>query len=201
MPPAAPPKFPSPLTTTLIPTPIASKYSPDHGFESDNLTLKDGAAAPTPAVLLNRKASPQYYITLTITDPAAVTYTTTILLGDDYPGPSTTDPVQQSASTQTLTAAAPKSPGLSSGSVAGIIIGVLGGLAVLAGVFYVWMLRARQWKTTHKKRKRKKKKKKKTTWFTFKFRFKKSKKRRRSRRSSTSTGGKWRQDVRLGMGC
>jgi cell wall integrity and stress response component len=203
MPPAAPPKFSSPLTTSPVPTPTASKDSPDHGFESDNLTLKDGAAAPTPApaVFLNREAGPQYYITLTITDPAEVTYTTTILLGNDYPGASPTDPVQQSASTQTITAAATQNPGLSSGSVAGIIIGVLGGLAVLAAVFYVWMIRARQGQPEPKKRRRHRKKKKKTTWFNFKFKFQKGKKRRRSRRSSTSTGGKWRLHVRLGMSC
>jgi len=190
MPPAAPPKLFSPLTTTRIPIPTASQHSLGHTFESENLTLKDGAPAPTQAILLNRAADPQYYITLTITDPAEVIYTTTILLGNDYPGSSPTDPVQQSASSPTLSAAAPKSSGLSAGSVGGIIIGVIGGLAVLAGVFYLYMLRAGQGNGGKKKKKRKKKKKKKkaATWWTFKFNFRRSKRRRRSRRGSTSTG-------------
>jgi len=160
------------------------------------LILKDEAAAPTLADLLNREAGPQYYITLTITSVADI-FTTTILLGNDYPSSAPTDPVQQSASTATITPAAPPSSSLSAGSIAGIVIGVLGGVSVLAGVFYIYLLRARQWERTRKKGHRKKKKKNKNTWFTFKFKFKKNKKKRRSRRSSTSTRSKSIPDVRV----
>jgi hypothetical protein len=202
MSPIVPPVFRSPLTTpTLrIQSPTVSQYSLDNGFESDKLALTARAALPTLADLLNRKARPQYYITLTITS-LVDTYTTTILLGDNYPV-SPTDPVQQSASNPTLTPAGVPSSGVSPGNVAGIVIGVLGSVAVLAGILYVYMLRAMQWKRekTGKKRRRKKKKKQ-TTWFTFNFKFKKGKKKRRSRRSSTSTGGRSRLDPGLKLKC
>jgi hypothetical protein len=200
MSPIVPARFRSPLTTPRFPAPTASEYSPRHDGLYDYLTLTNGAAEPTPAALLDRYAAPQqYYVTLTITLPSDVVYTTTILLGDDFPTALPTDPIQQSTSQPTLTpAAVQKTDSNNPGNVAGIIIGVLGGLAVLAGVFYVYTLRARQYLASNKsvsgsRRKRKKKKRKKskkTTWFTFKFKWKKDKKRRRSRRSSMSTAGK-----------
>jgi hypothetical protein len=202
MSPVVPSEFRSPLTSTAhIPTLIVSAYSPDHGLGSDNLALTARAAVPTPADLLNREAGPQYYITLTVTSLVDA-YTTTILLGDNYPASSQTDPVQQSASTTTLAPAAVQNSSLSPGSVAAIIIGVLGGIAVLAWVIYVYMLRIRQWQRENGKSvKKRKKKKKKSNWFILNFKFKKSKKRRRSRRSSTSTGGKSRRETRPKMRC
>lgn len=210
MPPIIPARFRSPLNTPSIPAPTVSEYSPHHGGQYDYLTLQDEGAAPTPAALLNRNPEPQYYVTLTITLPYEV-YTTTVLLGDNFPTPPPpTIPVQQSASQPTLTPATAQNPSSTGGNVAGIVIGVLGSLAVLAGIYYVFLLRARQLRrfssgtsTTRtestrkrkhkKKRKRKKKKKSKTTvtWFTsVRFRWMKSKPGKRSRRSSTSTASK-----------
>jgi hypothetical protein len=209
MSPIVPARFRSPLTTSRLPAPTVSEYSPHHEGEYDYLSLQDRAAEPTPVALQGRSPDPQYYVTLTITLPTEI-YTTTILLGDTFPTPLPTAPVQQSASQPTLAPAAAQNPNSTPGNVAGIVIGVLGSIAVLAGIYYVWLLRARQLRrfpsgtstttrtsrtsrTTRSKRRRRKKKRKsktKKTWFTFKFRLKKSKKRRRSRRSSTSTGGK-----------
>jgi len=167
------------------------------------LNLEKGVAAPTPAVLLDRYANPQQnYVTLTITLPNEI-YTTTILLGDTFPtSATTTDPVQQSASSPTLSSAAVQNADSSnSGYIAGIIIGILGGLAVLAGVFYVYTLRARQYLASNKsvsgsrstrrrkKKKRRKKGKKGSPWFKFDFKWRKTKKKGRSRRSSMSTAG------------
>ncbi|KAH8777917.1 hypothetical protein F5882DRAFT_158049 [Hyaloscypha sp. PMI_1271] len=210
MSPIVPARFRSPLTTPRLPAPTESEYRPHHEGEYDYLTLQDRAAAPTPAALQGRYPDPQYYVTLTITLPTGP-YTTTILLGDTSPTPLPTAPVQQSASQPTLTPAAPQNPNSTPGNVAGIVIGVLGSFAVLAGIYYVWLLRARQLRSSRrfssgtstttrtsrtsrsKRRRRKKKRKSKTKnpWLKFKlnFKLKKSKKRRRSRRSSTSTGG------------
>jgi transposase len=161
--------------------------------------LTNGAAEPTPIALLDRYASPQQlYVTLTITLPSEEVYTTTILLGDDFPTSLPSDPVQQSTSQPTLTPAAVQNTDSNNpGNVAGIIIGVLGGLAVLAGVFYVYTLRARQYLASNKsvsgsrkrRKKKKRKKSKKSAWFVFKFKLQ-GKKRRRSRRSSMSTASK-----------
>jgi hypothetical protein len=203
MSPIAPARFRFPLTTPHRPAPTASEYSPHYEREYDYLTLKEGVVAPTPAALLDRYANPQqYYVTLTITLPNEI-YTTTILLGDSFTtSAAATDPVQQSASSPTLSSAGIQNADSSnSGTVAGIIIGVLGGLAVLAGVFYVYTLRARQYLASNKSvsgsrstRRRKKKKRKKgkkgSPWFKFDFKWKKTKKKGRSRRSSMSTAGK-----------
>jgi hypothetical protein len=214
MSPIVPARFRSPLTTPRLPAPTVSEYQPHHEGEYDYLTLQDRAAAPTQAALQGRYPDPQYYVTLTITLPTGL-YTTTILLGDTFTTPLPTAPVQQSASQPTLTPAAAQNPNSTPGNVAGIVIGVLGSLAVLAGIYYVWLLRARQLRssrrfssgtstttrttrtsrTSRSKRRRRKKKRKtkrKNPWLKFKLKFKlkKSKKRRRSRRSSTSTGGK-----------
>jgi hypothetical protein len=205
MSPIVPARFRFPLTTPRLPAPTASEYSPNYGGDYDYLTLEKGVATPTPAVLLDRYASPQQnYVTLTITLPNEIIYTTTILLGDTFPtSPAPTDPVQQSASSQTLSPAAVQNADSSnSGYIAGIIIGVLGGLALLAGVFYVYTLRARQHLASNKsvsgsrstRRRRKKKKRKKgkkgSPWFKFDFKWRKTKKKGRSRRSSMSTAGK-----------
>jgi hypothetical protein len=156
----------------------------------------------------------QQYVTLTVTLPSEEIYTTTILLGDSFPTAALpTDPVQQSVDQATLTPAAAQNPSNNGGNIAGIVIGVLGSIAVLAGIYYVYLLRARQLRkissgtstitrSSRKKKKRKKKKKKrrsstttattvtttKAPFFTFKLRFfKKKKRRRKSRRSSMST--------------
>ncbi len=204
MPPIVPARFRFPLTTSHLPAPTASGYSPHYGGDYDYLPLEEGVAAPTPAALLDRYASPQQtYVTLTITLSSEI-YTTTILLGDTFPtSAAPTDPVQQSASSPTLSPAAVQNADSSnSGYIAGIIIGVLGGLAVLAGVFYVYTLRARQYLASNKsvsgsrstRRRRKKKKRKKgkkgSPWFKFDIKWRRTKKKGRSRRSSMSTAGK-----------
>ena len=204
MPPIAPARFRFPLTPSRLPAPTVSEHTLHYGGDYDYMTLEKGVAAPTPAVLLDRYANPQQnYVTLTITLPNEI-YTTTILLGDTFPtSAAPTDPVQQSASSPTLSSAAVQNADSSnSGYIAGIIIGVLGGLAVLAGVFYVYTLRARQYLASNKsvsgsrstrrrkKKKRRKKGKKGSPWFKFDFKWRKTKKKGRSRRSSMSTAGK-----------
>ncbi|PMD17331.1 hypothetical protein NA56DRAFT_648753 [Hyaloscypha hepaticicola] len=204
MPPIAPARFRFPLTPSRLPAPTVSEYSPHYGGDYDYLTLEKEVVAPTPAALLDRYASPQQnYVTLTITLPNELPYTTTILLGDTFPtSAAPTDPVQQSASSPTLSPAAIQNADSSnSGYIAGIIIGVLGGLAVLAGVFYVYTLRARQYLSSNKsvsgsrstRRRRKKKKRRKgkkgSPWFKFDFKWRTTKKKGRSRRSSMSTAG------------
>lgn len=198
-----PARFPSLLTRPVLPAPTVSEYSPHHESEYGYLTLQDRAVSPTPAAVQERSPQ-QEYITLTITLPSEEVYTTTILLGDSLPTAALpTDPVQQSASQPTLTAGASQNPN-SGGNIAGIVIGVLGSVAVLAGIYYVYLLRARQLrkvssgtstitrsssrKKHHKKKKKKKKGTPKAPLFTFKLRFRK-KRRRRSRRSSMSTTG------------
>jgi len=199
-----PARFPSLLTRPLPPAPTVSEYSPHDGSEYGYLTLQDRAVAPTPGAV-QRRSPQQEYVTLTITLPSEEVYTTTILLGDSIPTAALpTDPIQQTATQPTLTAAAPQNPS-SGGNIAGIVIGVLGSVCVLAGIYYVYLLRARQLhkissgtstitrsSSRRKKHKKKKKKKKKSTpkapLFTFKLRFGK-KRRRRSRRSSMSTTG------------
>ena len=196
MSPIIPPRFRSALTTRLLPSFTIHRLE-DVKPRSGNLILKDIAAAPTPAALVERKADPQNFVTLTVSQPSEAVYVTTILLGDSYPAP-TERAQQQTSNSQTLTPARATNQGTSAGTIAGIIIGVLGGLAVLTAVFYVWILRARQWeremetkkgKPRKRRKKKKKHKKKKSTWYTFRFKFKKSKKKGRSRRSSTSTRG------------
>src|SRR5882724_11544487 len=143
MSPIVPARFRSPLTTPCFPAPTVSEYSPHHKGEYDYLTLQDGAAVPSPAALLKRKPEPQYYVTLTITLPYEV-YTTTVLLGDNFPTPPPlTIAVQQSASQPTHTPATVQNSNNTGGNVAGFVIGVLGSLAVLAGIYYVYLLRAR----------------------------------------------------------
>ena len=203
-----PARIPSPLTTPFLPAPTVSDYSPHYGSEYGYLTLQNRGAAPTPAAVQERYPQ-QQYITLTITLPTEEVYTTTILLGDSVPtAPLPTNPVQQSAAQPTLSAAASQNPN-SGGNVAGIVIGVLGSVAVLAGIYYVYLLRARQLRkissgtstitrSSRKKGHRKKKKKKKKSTakaplFTFKLSFRK-KRRRRSRRSSMSTTGEYRSE-------
>jgi len=196
-----PARIPSLLTPPLLPAPTVSEYSPHYGSEYGYLTLQERAAAPSPAVLQERNPQ-QQYVTLTITLPSDQIYTTTILLGDSVPtAPIPTNPIQQSAAQPTLSVANPKNPN-SGGSVAGIVIGVLGSVAVLAGIYYVYLLRARQLhkvssgtstitkssgrRRRHKKKKKKKKSTAKAPFFTFKLSFRKKRK-RRSRRSSMST--------------
>ncbi|PMD46112.1 hypothetical protein L207DRAFT_523543 [Hyaloscypha variabilis F] len=208
-----PARIPSLLTAPLLPAPTVSEYLHHYGSEFDYLTLQDRAAVPTPAPVQERYAQ-QQYVTLTVTLPSEEIYTTTILLGDSFPTAALpTDPVQQSVDQATLTPAAAQNPSNNGGNVAGIVIGVLGSIAVLAGIYYVYLLRARQLRKissgtstitrSSRKKKRKKKKKKrrsstttattvtttKAPFFTFKLRFfkKKKKKRRKSRRSSMST--------------
>jgi hypothetical protein len=101
-----------------------------------------------------------YYITLTVTAQTG-TYITSVLLGDSFPT-STTDPIPtpepQSAVSTSPSTPSPSTtvqhPGISTGAIAGIIIGVLGGLSLLVGAFYVYLLRSRKFKRGKRRKRR-----------------------------------------------
>ncbi|KAG4439918.1 hypothetical protein IFR05_004593 [Cadophora sp. M221] len=86
------------------------------------------------------------YITLTITRSTG-TYVTLVELGD----PSF--PTAYSA-----TQASPKrrvqNPGIPTGTIVGIVVGIFGGVMLLMGVFYVYLLRARHLKLVRRRRRR-----------------------------------------------
>lgn len=92
------------------------------------------------------------YVTLSITLPYT-TYLTTILLGDSFPTtdantlvPTTYAVPTSSSNTRVQT------PGISTGAIVGIVVGLIVGFSALLGVFYVYLLRAREAKRRRRRR-------------------------------------------------
>jgi len=104
------------------------------------------------------------FITLLITYPTS-TFTTFILLGNPASSTQTlVAPTTYSVSSDTYPAINnDANPGLSAGTLAGIVVGCIGSFILLLGVGYVYLLRARQGKRFDKRfgGKRVKRKKKK----------------------------------------
>jgi hypothetical protein len=171
MSPVTPPKLLFPPSSVPSPNPI-----PDHASSStpiDETTLK---IISVPDIVLlpedNHDPDPNdieleprdggYYITLTVTTQTG-TYITSLLLGDSFPTSSpTSDPTpnpiptpepQSAVSTSTPTPSV-QHPGISTGAIAGIIIGVLGGLSLLVGAFYIYLLRSKKYKKGKRRKKR-----------------------------------------------
>ncbi|KAH9211344.1 hypothetical protein DL95DRAFT_448272 [Leptodontidium sp. 2 PMI_412] len=86
------------------------------------------------------------YITLTITGSSG-TYATLVELGD----PSF--PTAYSA-TQATPKRRVQNPGVPTGTIVGIVVGIFGGVMLLMGVFYVYLLRARHLKRVRRRRRR-----------------------------------------------
>ncbi|KAK0125644.1 hypothetical protein ONS96_009479 [Cadophora gregata f. sp. sojae] len=87
------------------------------------------------------------YITLTVTRSSG-TYVTLVELGD------TTLPTSyQVTQSQTTTSRIPD-PGIPTGTIVGIVVGISLGVLALVGVFYVYLLRARHLKRIRRRRKR-----------------------------------------------
>jgi hypothetical protein len=110
------------------------------------------AAIPTRPVEINEKDSGYEYVTLTVTSPYT-TYITTILLGDSFPTTNveslqpTTYAVPSSSSNTKV-----QTPGIATGTIVGIVVGLIFGFLSLFGVFYVYLLRARQAKRRRQRR-------------------------------------------------
>jgi hypothetical protein len=183
MSPVAPPKLLFPPSLVPSPTPIldhASSSTPIDRAE-DGITLKNISVPdivqlpednngnppdPDPTTsehdieLEPRDGGSSYYITLTVTAQSG-TYITSVLLEDSFPT-STTDPIPtaepQSAVSTSPSTPSPSTtvqhPGISSGAIAGIIIGILGGLSLLVGAFYVYLLRSRKYKKGKRRKRR-----------------------------------------------
>ncbi|TVY85499.1 hypothetical protein LSUE1_G000223 [Lachnellula suecica] len=118
--------------------------------------LQPSSTTPIPTATIHAKEASPYYVTLSVTR-ATTTYTSIIQLGNSFP---TTNPaVTHSTPSPKSTA---QNPGIPTSNIVGIIVGVISGFGILAGVFYVYSLRARQ--------------------------FQRVQQRKRSRRGSTSTG-------------
>jgi hypothetical protein len=111
---------------------------------------------PTPHANVNAKDAAAY-VTLTITRQAT-TYITIIQLGDSFPTTFPNSNLQPTSPPKTTV----QHPGIPTGDIVGIIVGCIVGFGLLVGVFYVYLLRARQ--------------------------FRRAESRKRSRRGSTSTG-------------
>ncbi|KAH7419489.1 hypothetical protein BKA64DRAFT_650955 [Cadophora sp. MPI-SDFR-AT-0126] len=85
------------------------------------------------------------YITLTVTQSSG-TYVTLVELGD------TTIPTSYPV-TQTTASRIPN-PGIPTGTIVGIVVGISLGALALVGVFYVYLLRARHLKRMRRRRRR-----------------------------------------------
>lgn len=104
---------------------------------------------PTHPSDINEKDSGYEYVTLSVTLPYT-TYITTILLGDSFPTTSlvpTTYAVPTSSSNVKV-----QTPGIATGTIVGIVVGLIVGFLALFGVFYVYLLRARQAKRRRRRR-------------------------------------------------
>ncbi|PVH79218.1 hypothetical protein DL98DRAFT_655620 [Cadophora sp. DSE1049] len=86
------------------------------------------------------------YITLTVTRSSG-TYVTLVELGD------TTIPTSYPV-TQTTTRSRIPNPGIPTGTIVGIVVGISLGVLALVGVFYVYLLRARHLKRIRRRRRR-----------------------------------------------
>jgi hypothetical protein len=106
---------------------------------------------PTNWPIRDRAGEPDL-ITLSITSPFT-TYTTTIELGNSFPTSFIPDPSPQAA---VQAPQKPSTPGISTGTIVGIVVGCSLGFLLLIGVFYVYLLRARQYRLQKKRRGRSK---------------------------------------------
>ena len=97
---------------------------------------------PTPKPLEERDG--WSFVTLTVTKPFS-TYTTTILLGDTFPTSSYITPVTTPDS-QPQPVQQPITPGIATGTIVGIVVGCTLGFLLLVGVFYIYLLRAKQYR-------------------------------------------------------
>jgi hypothetical protein len=107
---------------------------PDPELSEDDIEPRDGSGQ-------------SYYITLTVTS-STETYLTTLLLGDSFPtsieSNPTPDPTPTPQPQSALATPSPvQHPGISTGAIAGIIVGVLAGLSLLVGAFYVYLVRSK----------------------------------------------------------
>ena len=106
---------------------------------------------PSPTVHAIGERQPDY-ITLSVTRPYT-TFTTLILLGDSFPSP-TTDPPSDPEPTST-SSPGPVTPGISTGTIVGIVIGSLLGFGLVVLIYYVSLKRARAARKRRKRRRRK----------------------------------------------
>ncbi|KAH7342538.1 hypothetical protein BKA65DRAFT_293558 [Rhexocercosporidium sp. MPI-PUGE-AT-0058] len=86
------------------------------------------------------------YVTLTITRDSG-TYMTLVELGD--PSFPTAYSATQISSKRRI-----QNPGIPTGTIVGIVVGIFGGVMLLVGVFYVYLLRARHLKRIRRRRRR-----------------------------------------------
>ena len=126
-------------------TPAQESFSVPHISPSSTLSYASLA-------LENEKDTGCEYVTFSVTLPYT-TYLTAILLGDSFPTKNpntlvpTTYPLPKSSSNTRI-----QTPGMSTGAIVGIIVGLVAGFAALLGVFYVYLLRARQAKRRRRRR-------------------------------------------------
>lgn len=151
------PTKPERLTTKPEnPTKTLESTAQNNGTGNNKNKKKVLSLQPTLITALPAKEASPYYITLSITR-VTTTYTTLVQLGDSFP----TTYATKSSSTLPPKSTA-QHPGIPTGNIVGIIVGCIAGFGLLVGVFYVYLLRARQ--------------------------FRRVQRRRRSRRGSASTG-------------
>lgn len=139
------------IPTTLIQhTSVTENVGTNISPESETLisisTLLSATTAPPSIPQI--KAAAAYYITLSITRPTT-TYTSLVLLGGSYP---LTTPTSPSDPSQTIPGAVVQHPGIPTSSIVGIVVGVVLVFLSLAGVFYVYTLRARQYRRTMRRK-------------------------------------------------
>ncbi|KAH8668148.1 hypothetical protein BGZ60DRAFT_528485 [Tricladium varicosporioides] len=137
-------------TTLIQQTSITENVGTNISHEIDTLISVSTLLSTTtaPPLIPQNKAAAAYYITLSITRPTT-TYTSLVLLGDSYPLTTPTDLSDLSDPSNpslTIPKTIAQHPGIPTSSIVGIVVGVVLVFLSLAGVFYVYILRARQYK-------------------------------------------------------
>jgi len=138
----SPARFSNPTARLTKLTNLPNRTAQQNGTGSIRHESTSSHLQSTPYAKVNAKEVAPYYVTLTITRDAT-TYITTIQLGDSFPTTSFPNSNSQPASPPRTTA---QHPGIPTGDIVGIIVGCIVGFGLLVGVFYVYLLRARQFR-------------------------------------------------------
>ncbi|KAG4421009.1 hypothetical protein IFR04_005878 [Cadophora malorum] len=142
----------SPGDGSISPTSSSTSTEPRKTAENNHcLELRSGTSPVTEAQDTEpengiEERQDSRYVTLTITGSSG-TYVTLVELGDTTI--ATSYPVSQTTARSRI-----PNPGIPTGTIVGIVVGISLGVLALVGVFYVYLLRARHLKQIRRRRRR-----------------------------------------------